>query len=324
MLKTYYQLTKPGIIYGNAMTAISGFLLAAVHTHHFDFETFVALVIGISLVIASACVFNNYIDRDIDKAMDRTKKRALVTHTISGRSALIYATILGLIGGLILGFYTNLLTFDIALLGFVVYVVFYGITKRKSVHGTVVGSISGAVPIVADFTAVTDHFGIEAFILGLILVCWQMPHFYAIALYRLKDYQTAGIPVLPAKMGVRATKIQMVGYTTAFVLASLSLTVYGYTGVFYFVIMAAVGWYWLWLSLQGFKNTRRRQMGQKNVRLLASRNPSPVRNATARCVVTVNLVYLRNDSASSCPKRPLESDHNDAIADVSFQAQALR
>src|SRR6266581_790040 len=95
-VKTYYRLTKPGIIYGNVLTATAGFLLAS--KGHVDFWRLVATIAGISLVIASACVFNNYIDRGIDKKMARTKKRALVRGIISPQTALIYAVALGLMG----------------------------------------------------------------------------------------------------------------------------------------------------------------------------------------------------------------------------------
>src|SRR5665213_3492660 len=106
MLKDYYNLTKPGIIYGNALTAIGGFLLAS--KDHVKLGLLLTTVLGASLIIASACVFNNYIDRDIDKVMARTKKRALVKKTIPDRNALIYASGLGIIGILLLAVYVNL------------------------------------------------------------------------------------------------------------------------------------------------------------------------------------------------------------------------
>src|SRR3981189_1142404 len=102
--------------------------------------------------------------------MTRTKKRALVSGLISGRNALIYATILGLIGFSLLVFHTNLLTAFIGFIGFFVYIVLYGISKRRSIHGTIVGSIAGAVPPVVGYLAVTNNFDSGAFLLFLILV----------------------------------------------------------------------------------------------------------------------------------------------------------
>lgn len=249
-LKAYYYLAKPGIIRGNAITAIAGYFLAA--GWQFNWQLFLAMLFGLSLIIASACVFNNYIDRDIDKLMERTKKRALVTNSISASSALIYGTLLGFIGALLLAVYTNTLTLLIALFGFFAYVVLYGYTKRHTVHGTVIGSISGAVPPVVGYSAVTNRLDTGALLLFLILVFWQMPHFYAIAIYRLKDYAAASIPVLPAVKSLRSTKFHIVLYILAFIAASVSLTLFNYTGMVYFIVTALLGLNWLRLSLQGF------------------------------------------------------------------------
>ena len=139
------------------------------------------MLIGISLVMASACVVNNVIDVDIDAKMARTDHRALVTGAIKKNIAIIYGVILGVLGFAALIYWTNWLVVVIGLVGFVDYTVLYGYFKRKSIHGTIVGSISGATPPIAGFCAVTGTFGLEALILFLILVIWQMPHFYAIS-----------------------------------------------------------------------------------------------------------------------------------------------
>src|SRR6185437_1315972 len=93
VIKTFYYLTKPGIIYGNLLAAISGFLLAS--RGRVNLEIFLGLVFGKSFIIGSACVFNNYLDREIDQKMARTKKRAVASGKVSGRNAIIYAIILG-------------------------------------------------------------------------------------------------------------------------------------------------------------------------------------------------------------------------------------
>ena len=249
-VKTYYRLAKPGIVYGNAIAAIAGFLFASQGSPQLGL--FLAMLVGISLVMASACVFNNYIDRDIDDAMARTKSRALVTGEISVRSALIYATVLGVVGTLLLVFFTNPLTAAVALFGHFAYVVVYGYAKRKTVHGTVVGSVSGAVPPVVGYVAVTNSIDIVAVLLFFILVLWQMPHFYAIAMYRLHDYKAAGIPVLPVVKGARRTKIEMLVYIVVFIGAASLLTVLGYAGYTYLAVMLLLGARWLQLGIQGF------------------------------------------------------------------------
>jgi heme o synthase len=248
-LRTYYQLTKPGIVYGNSLTTIGGFLLAA--EGHVVWRTFMAAVGGLAFIMASACVSNNYIDRDIDKLMLRTRSRALARGTISGWNALLFSALLGLAGALLLFLYTNLLATCIALFGFFAYVVIYGIGKRRTVHGTVIGSISGAIPPVVGYCAARGSFDVGAMLVFLVLVCWQMPHFYAIALYRRSDYAAAHIPVLPTVKGIRAAKLHILGYIFAFMAAAALLTVFGYTGYTYLAIMALVSLYWLRKGVSG-------------------------------------------------------------------------
>lgn len=250
MLKKYYQLTKPGIIYGNLITATGGFFLASQGV--IDWRLLLSVLAGTSLVIGSACAINNYIDRNIDAKMARTKKRALVDGTISPFSALLFATILGLTGFLILVLGTNQTTVLVGLVGFIDYLVFYSIWKRRSTLGTLVGSIAGATPVVAGYTAVTASFDLGALLLFLILACWQMPHFFSIAIYRRSDYASAGLPVLPVVKGAEAAKIQILCYVLAFIAAVGLLWSFGYTGFVYLIGMSLLGLRWLWLAIQGF------------------------------------------------------------------------
>ena len=254
MIKKYYYLTKPGIIRGNLIPAIAGFCLASAR-QSFDILLLIETLIGISLVIACGCVLNNIIDISIDSKMKRTKQRALVTGDISIEDAFIYATILGILGLGVLAEFTNLVTVSVGILGLIFYVIVYGYAKRKTVHGTLVGSISGALPPVAGYLAVSGQVDSAALILFIILVCWQMPHFYAISLYRLKEYKNAGLPVLPIVHGTHNTKIQILAYIVAFIAASYSLYAYGYTNIWYLLVALILGGVWLYFGLKGFKNT---------------------------------------------------------------------
>ena len=254
MFKTYYQLTKPGIIRGNAIPAIAGFLLACHGT--LRYWLLVQTLIGISLVIASGCVFNNYLDRDIDKKMTRTRHRALAEGRVSTFQALSYATVLGILGFAVLAHYTNSRTVLLGLIGIVFYVIVYGYAKRTSVHGTLVGSISGALPPVAGYVAVSDSFNGAALILFLILVFWQMPHFYAISIYRRKEYAAAGIPVLSVKKGVAVTKRDMIAYIILFGFAACSLALFRYTGAIYFVTALLLTIIWLYVGVRGLRTTK--------------------------------------------------------------------
>lgn len=260
-LNTYYLLTKPGILYGNAIAVIAGFFLASRHNIHLNLLA--EILIGVSMVIASACVFNNYLDRGIDAKMERTKERAMVKKLISSKNALIYASLLGLLGFFVLFFYINTLTGIIGLIGFFVYIILYGISKRKTIHGTVIGSISGAVPPVAGYTAVTNNFDLAALLLFLILTFWQMPHFYSIALYRSEEYKKANIPVLPLIKGIKHTKIEIILYITAFVISTSLLTIFHYTGYIYLTIILIFGVFWLWKGIKGLRTNDTKKWARK-------------------------------------------------------------
>ncbi len=247
----YYLITKPGIIMGNLLTVAAGFLLASKGT--INGWLFLSTLLGLALIMASACVFNNFIDRKVDEKMERTKKRALVTGSISTRSALLFATFLGILGNVILLLYTNALTLIVANVGFFVYVILYSMWKCRTIYGTAIGSIAGAVPPVVGYCAVSNRFDAGASILFAMMVLWQMPHFFSIALFHFDDYAKAGIPVLPVKKGMLRTKVHMVLYITAFIATSALLTLFHYTGYLYLIVATTIGLGWLLMSVKGFK-----------------------------------------------------------------------
>ena len=261
----YYLLTKPGIIFGNLITVAAGFLLAS--KGNVDLSLFFATLIGLAFVMASSCVFNNYINRQDDKKMERTKNRALVTGLISGRSAIVFGICLGIIGNSILFLYTNLLTVMVASIGFFVYVILYSFWKCRTIYGTAIGSIAGATPPVVGYCAVSNHFDMGALILFAIMVLWQMPHFFAIAMYHLDDYTKAEIPVLPVKKGILRTKIHMMVYILCFVLTASMLTFFNYTGYVYLIVTTSIGLTWLGFCLQGFKKDNDQLWGRLMFRL---------------------------------------------------------
>lgn len=253
MFKRFFTLTKPGIIFGNLITTIGGFLLAC--HYNFNLILFINTICGICLIIACGCVFNNIIDRDIDKLMDRTKNRALVTGIIPVNTAIIYAIILGIAGSTFL-FFTTTIALVIALTGLFFYVIVYSLWfKRNSIYGTLIGSISGSVPPVVGYCAASNQLNSGAIILFIMLTIWQMPHSYAIAIYRFKDYLNASIPVLPVKKGIATAKLHILLYTIVFMLVSLLLSIFGYTGMIYLIINLILGLYWIYLAGKGFKAT---------------------------------------------------------------------
>lgn len=232
------------------MTTAAGFFLASrLHIHW----ALLSALGGLALVIASAGVFNNYLDKDIDKKMARTRGRALASGRIVPAKALIYASVLGAGGFLILGIFTNRLVLGLAAAALVFYVVIYGAAKRRTVHSTLIGSLPGAVPPAAGYLAVTGRLDGGALLVFLILVFWQMPHFYAIAMYRFKDYQAAGLPVLTVRSGMAAARIQIMAYIVLFTIAAALLTVFGYTGYIYLAAILLLGIYWFATGLKSYR-----------------------------------------------------------------------
>ncbi len=262
MFKHYLQLTKPGIIRGNLVAAAAGFFLAS--QGQIDWHLLAAVCVGTTLIIASGCVFNNFIDRDIDAKMQRTCQRELVQKIVPVSHALALALVSGLTGFYILFEYTSLMAFGFGVLGFVVYVGFYTLYyKRQSVHGTLIGGLSGACPPVIGYCAVTNQFDAAGAILFVTFCIWQIPHSYAIAIYRFNDYKAASIPVLPIKAGINRARIHIIGYIVAFAIATSALTYMGYVGSWYALCMGLVSLYWLYLAKVSYQKMPAEQWGKQ-------------------------------------------------------------
>lgn len=245
MIRDYWRVTKPGIIGGNLISVTAGFFLArGAHV-----SMLLPTLAGMALVIASACVLNNCLDRDLDRRMRRTRGRALARGAMRPRAACIYAAALALAGFGLLAARTDALALALALAGFSVYVVVYTLwLKRRSAWATWIGSLAGAAPPLAGYAAASGRFDTGALMLLLIFALWQIPHFYAIAVCRLDDYTAAAIPVLPAVRGVEAAQRRIIACILAFTLAALLPAVGGYAGAGYLAVAAVCGLGWLALA----------------------------------------------------------------------------
>lgn len=252
MFKRYLQVTKPGIIMGNLISVAGGFFLAS--RGEIDWILMLATVVGLSLVVASGCAINNYIDRDIDAKMQRTRNRVTVNGEMSGKAAFFHGIVLGVIGFALLSFFTNWVAVAFAVFGYVVYVGLYTMYfKRKSVYGTFVGSLSGAVPPVVGYCAAAGQFDAGAAILLAMFCIWQMPHSYAIAIFRYKDYEAAGIPVLPVSQGIAKAKRHIILHIAAFAVVAALLPLTGYVGIGFMVVALATSLWWLAMALRGYR-----------------------------------------------------------------------
>lgn len=261
-IKNYLLVIKPGIVFGNMITAAGGLFLAS--KGKTEIAALLPILSGISLVVASGCVFNNCIDRNLDRKMVRTRNRVLAQRRMSTKYAVFYASLLGIVGAALLRATANMLSVAIVLSGFAVYVGVYSLyLKRHSIYGTLIGSLAGAAPPLAGYCAVSGAFDLGALILLLIFCLWQMPHCYAIAIFRWHDYAAAKIPVLPVKQAMSGVKKHILGYTLAFIAATLMLSFAGYTGYIYLAVAVALGLYWLYLAWSGYKTSDDRLWAKK-------------------------------------------------------------
>lgn len=248
------QTVKTGIIKSNLVPMFAGLTLA-MYTYHYSLleklpEILLALV-GSSLIMGAAGAFNNLYDRDIDAIMERTKKRPTVTGEIQAHVVLWLAIIMTVLGLIALAFTTTLAAF-LGFLGLFFYVVPYTMwSKRRTIYNTEIGSISGAMPPLIGWAAVYPDITHPA-VLGLfiIMVIWQMPHFYTIAIRKHDEYKAAKVPMLPVVKGIKRTYIQTNIYLVVLIAASFlfeSLSI----GLMLVALLLSIAW--LALSVLGYK-----------------------------------------------------------------------
>jgi len=244
MWRDFLALIKIGIVNSNLITVFTGFWLALQFLDKGFFANLDILfysMVGSALIMAGSCSLNNYIDRDIDHLMERTKARPTVTGKVKPVKVAVMGT--GLITiGLIFLLLTTYTAAVIGLIGVISYVVIYSMwSKRRHVSNTIVGSISGAVPPLIGWAAVDPNLDIMAWMLFLIMFAWQPPHFYALAMRRCEEYRRAGIPMLPVVKGFATTKIHIYFWILTLIPLPFFMTELGIP----FVILASVlniGW----------------------------------------------------------------------------------
>jgi protoheme IX farnesyltransferase len=251
-LQSYYQALKPERTYANVMTTAAGFFFAS--KWQLDIGLLAATLAGTTLVVLSACAVNNCTDRAIDAKMPRTRKRGTVTGQVPVRSLAILAAILGLVGFWLLLKYVNMLTFYLGVIAYIDYVICYAWSKRHTPWSTLIGTVSGAVPLVAGYTAVTNRFDMTALLLGLIMVFWQMVHFYAIAVFRREDYRAGNVPVWSLRYGNRNTQYWMIAYTVLYMAALVALVAIGSASLLFGVVIGGFGLYWLYRGFSGLNS----------------------------------------------------------------------
>ena len=220
ILKSYYQLCKPNVVYMMLICAFVGMLLAEETVSSFGY-LFIALI-GIALCAASAAAINQVIDRNTDASMTRTDQRPLPKGELSVIHASLFALVIGVMGSLILYFYVNKLTMILTIASLIGYAFIYTVyLKRATPQNIVIGGLAGAAPPLLGWASITNTIDPYALLLVLIIFVWTPPHFWALAIYRKDEYAKESIPMLPVTHGVLFTKLQIVLYAIILFIVSL-------------------------------------------------------------------------------------------------------
>lgn len=250
MFKDLISLTKPNLLRLNVFAAFGGYWIASKWS--FDWITLLWMLIGCTLTMASATVINNFYDRELDEKMERTRNRTLPSGRMKPMHVLLYGIILGVIGLTVLFTLVNVLCGVLGVIGWFAYIVIYTMwLKRSSTWSTSVGGISGAMPPVIGYCAVTGEFDMGALLLFAFLFLWQPAHFWSLAIRRVEEYRAAGFPLLPVVKGIKRTKIQMIPYLVLLLATVILLYVYDYAGIVYLIISTILTVAWLIHTISG-------------------------------------------------------------------------
>ena len=251
LLKSYYQLCKPNVVYMMLICAFVGMLLAEQTVSSYSY-LFIALT-GIALCAASAAAINQVVDREADASMTRTDQRPLPKGDLSVMHASIFAFVIGLLGSMILYLYVNTLTMILTIGSLIGYAFIYTVyLKRATPQNIVIGGLAGAAPPLLGWSSVTNTIDPFALLLVLIIFVWTPPHFWALAIYRKEEYAKESIPMMPVTHGVAFTKLQIVLYTIILFIVSVLPYVVLMSGIIYLVSALVLSTIFLYYSVKLF------------------------------------------------------------------------
>ncbi|WP_310560750.1 heme o synthase [Flavobacterium sp.] len=275
----FKAITKAGLAISVVFSSVAGFLLGVSDIFSLDWMILLKLVIGGYCMVGASNAYNQVIEKDLDALMDRTKNRPVPAGRMSPNLALVIASILTLIG-IILLYTINPKTAMFGAISIVLYTSMYTPLKTVTPLSVFVGAIPGAIPFMLGWVAATGNFGIEAGTLFLIQFFWQFPHFWAIGWFLFEDYEKAGFFMLPTGKKDNATALQILLYTAWLIVASL-LPSLGYTGQLFISPVATVLVFLLglWMLFYG-------------VKLYKSRTPKAARTLMLVSVAYITLLQL--------------------------------
>ena len=246
-LKRFFSLVKFGIIFGNSLPLVAGFFLAGGLVSNLP----QVLIFG-WLIMASGCVLNNCYDADIDLLMQRTKNRPLPQKEFPIWLAFIFGVTLFIASVIWGSIFLNKLTVLTGIFGFFAYVIIYTIfTKRKTGFGVHFGSISGAIPPAIGYLSVSNYIELPAILLFLSLIFWQMPHSFAIEIFRFKDYSNAKIKTVANSKGIKWVKFSIISYIALFFACHIAL--FWHTSWLHIATSTVLCFWWIYTAIKGFK-----------------------------------------------------------------------
>ena len=253
VIRAYVTLTKPRIIMMLLFTALGGLFLASRGVPDLTI-TLVVLIAG-TLASAGANALNQSMDRDIDKAMRRTRTRPVVLGIIPPHHAVIFGVVLNAVAFLLLASLVNVLSAALTLGATLFYVLVYTkALKRTSTQNIEIGGAAGAIPPMVGWTAITGAIGLPAIYLFAIGFFWTPPHFWALALMLKDDYARAKIPMLPVVVGIRETKKSILLYTVLLLALTSMFYATGAVGLIYLTTSAVAGGLFIYYGLRLMKN----------------------------------------------------------------------
>ncbi|WP_395063043.1 heme o synthase [Flavobacterium sp.] len=238
IFQDFKEITKAGLAVSVLFSSIAGYLLGFNSSHPFSWATLIMLSVGGYCMVGASNAFNQVIEKDLDALMDRTKNRPVPAGRMSPNVALFIASLLTIIG-LILLYMINPKTAMFGAISIFLYTSVYTPLKTATSLSVFVGAIPGAIPFMLGWVAATGNFGIEAGTLFMIQFFWQFPHFWAIGWFLFEDYEKAGFFMLPTGKRDNKTAVQIILYTLWLIVASL-LPCFGFTGQFFISPIAAV------------------------------------------------------------------------------------
>jgi protoheme IX farnesyltransferase len=241
--RDFLTLTKPIVVALLLVTTYAGMVVGGRAWPSLPL-TFWTLLGGF-LAAGGSSALNQYIDRDLDKNMQRTQKRPLAAGRMTPAEGLAFGLALSVLSFYIYAGFVNLLAAFLSLAGILYYVVLYSLLlKKATVQNIVIGGGAGAIPPLVGWAAATGSLNVPALFLFAIVFMWTPPHFWALAIVRKKDYSRAGVPMLPVIRGERETRRQILIYTLELVALTLLLPFFQFTGAIYLVSALVLG---LWL-----------------------------------------------------------------------------